>query len=139
LLKTVVAEKSQLEREQRLRQKRREIRALIERGNPSAALAELKRAEREYTDDPGLAQLRADAEEQQAVSNALVAMQAFEQRSQPDAALSLTWNPELRRCTRRSGYPPVAVGESRFDHLHFTVCQGQKPFVRPRRVCGFAS
>ena len=25
----------------------------------------------------------------------------------------------------------MALGESRFDHLHFTICQRREPFVRP--------
>ena len=33
----------------------------------------------------------------------------------------LAWYPELRGCTGRSGYAAMGLGESGFDHLHFTI------------------
>ena len=33
----------------------------------------------------------------------------------------LAWYPEFRRRSGRSGYSPMALGESSFDHLNFTI------------------
>jgi hypothetical protein len=33
----------------------------------------------------------------------------------------LAWYPEFRRCSRGSGYSPMALRESSFDHLNFTI------------------
>src|SRR5215469_3476574 len=49
----------------------------------------------------------------------------------------LAWYPEFRRRSGRSGYSPMALGESSFDHLNFTICQCRKAFVS-RRVCRVA-
>src|SRR5262249_35867406 len=64
----------------------------------------------------------------------------------PDLRLQcLPRNPEFRGGTRRSGYPPMSLGESRFNHLDFTVCQCRKAALvlrlsaRSRGFHGFAS
>src|SRR5258708_6617123 len=50
----------------------------------------------------------------------------------------LPGNPEFRGCAGGSGYAPVTLGESRFDHLNFASFQRRKPFVRTRRIRRFA-
>jgi hypothetical protein len=42
----------------------------------------------------------------------------------------LAWYPEFRGRSGRSGYPPMALGESSFDHFHFTICQCRRAFAR---------
>ena len=49
----------------------------------------------------------------------------------------LAWYPEFRGCSGGSGYSPMALGESSFDHLNFTICQCRKAFL-PRWVCRVA-
>jgi hypothetical protein len=46
----------------------------------------------------------------------------------------LSRNPELRGCTRRSGYPAMSLGERRFDHFHFAICQRRTLWVCGGRV-----
>src|SRR5262252_8217194 len=41
----------------------------------------------------------------------------------------LAWYPEFRRCSGGSGYSPMALGESSFDHLNFAIRQCRKAFV----------
>ena len=61
-------------------------------------------------------------------------------RQPPDLRFQrLAWYPEFRGRSGRSGNPPMALGESRFDHLHFTICQCRKTFVRAMRFGRFAS
>ena len=50
----------------------------------------------------------------------------------------LPWNAELRGGSGRSGYAPMALRESGFDHLPFTICQRQERFVWARRIGRFA-
>jgi hypothetical protein len=57
----------------------------------------------------------------------------------PDFRLqSLPWNAEFRGGSGRSGYVPMALRESGFDHLPFTICQRQERFVWARRIGRFA-
>jgi hypothetical protein len=42
----------------------------------------------------------------------------------------LSWYPEFRSRSGRSGYPPMGLGEGSLDHFHFTIIQYRKAFVR---------
>ena len=67
LLQAVIAEREQLERQRRLEQGKKEIRALVEGGDDSGALAALDKLQRDFPGDAELAELRrAAAEHEQA-------------------------------------------------------------------------
>ena len=126
LLKTVVAEKSEFERQARLERTRSEIRGLVERGNISAALDALGRVQRDFPGDPVLAELRTGAEQQQAVSNALLKMQDLERRKQPDAALEVVLDalqkaPENLELTKASQRLREWVRQAALDRLAETI------------------
>jgi hypothetical protein len=57
----------------------------------------------------------------------------------PDLRLQyLPWNAEFRGSSGRPGNAPMALRESGFDHLQFTICQHRERFVGVWRIGRFA-
>ena len=50
---------------------------------------------------------------------------------------SRPWNPEFGSRARRSGNAAMALGQSSFDCLHFTIQQRRNPFSWLPRLCRF--
>src|ERR1019366_5784135 len=89
LLKTVTAERGQVERRQRLEQGKKEIRALLGRGAFQRALTEIDKLRGDFSADLELGQLRASAEQQRDLSEALAKIRALELRRQFETALDV--------------------------------------------------
>ncbi len=89
LLKTVIAERGHLESQQRLEQGKRDVRGLLDRGSYTDALAAIGGLERDFSGEPELARLRAEAERQRRLAEALAAIRDLEQRQQFEPALGV--------------------------------------------------
>ena len=84
----------------------------------------------------GLARLSPDRDLE--LSGARTPMLVLIDAQPPDLRFQrLPWYAEFRGGAGTTGYPPMALGESRLDLLHFRICQPRKPLVRPRRPRGF--
>ena len=91
LLKTVTTEREEVERQQRLEQGKKEIRALIDQGAFSVndALRVIDELRLGFGEDRELEQLRATAEQQRDIFEALGKIKDLEQQRQFEAALGI--------------------------------------------------
>jgi len=89
LLRTVTAERAQIEAQQRLEQGKREIVAWLGHAAPQNALATIERLEREFRGDPELVRFRAAAERQRNLAEARARIKELEEQRQFAAALGV--------------------------------------------------
>jgi serine/threonine-protein kinase len=123
LLKTVIAERGQVERQRLFEQGKKDIRDLIDRGAIQNALAAIDKLQRDFREDRELGQLRATAEQQRDLIEALAKIRDLEQRRQFEAALDaaesvLQANPENAALMKNTGRLWQAALDQLVDTVH---------------------
>ena len=123
LLKTVIAERGKVERQQQLEQGKKEIRALIDRAAFQNALTAIDKLQRDFREDRELGLLRATAEQQRDLFEALAKISDLEHRKQFETALGvaesvLQANPENADLVKTAGRLRQAALDQLVDTVH---------------------
>ena len=123
LLKAVSAEREQVERQRLLEQGKKDIRELIDRGAIQNALAAIDKLQRDFREDRELGQLRATAEQQRDLFEALAKIRDLEQRRHFETALDvaesvLQANPANAALTKTAGRLRQAVLDQLVETVH---------------------